>query len=46
MAKKRGTHKAYRSAVTGEFITPAKAKKKPNESVQETIKNPTKKKKK
>lgn len=44
MAKK--TRKQYRSADTGEFITPAKAKKKPKEVVLETIKNTTGKKKK
>jgi len=45
MAKKT-TRKQYRSSVTGEFITPAKGKKKPRESELETIKNPPSKKKK
>jgi len=44
MAKKT-TRKQYRSAVTGEFIPPAKAKKKPREAELETIKIPAPKKK-
>jgi hypothetical protein len=43
MAKTRGTHKVYRDAGTGEFVTPGYAKKHPKTTVEETVKNPKKK---
>lgn len=44
MAKKK-THKANRSAVSGEFVTETYAKKHKKTTVEETVKNATPKKK-
>ena len=43
MAKKSGTRKIGRSAITGKFMTVKKAQKQKRTSVVETIKKPKKK---
>jgi hypothetical protein len=39
MSKKKGTHKVNRSSITGQFVSAEYAKKHPNTTETETVKN-------
>ncbi|MDT3697424.1 MAG: hypothetical protein ROY99_13655 [Ignavibacterium sp.] len=45
MAKGKGSHSAYRSAISGRFVTTKHGKSHPKKTVKETVKNPSPKKK-
>ena len=40
MAKKKGTHTVIKSAVSGKFVTKEYAKRHPDKTVRQTVKNP------